>query len=265
MGERRFRAAKKAVFKEIPAVVRKMDDKSLRLYSIVENLHRQKLASKEEEDAIYEIWKRDYEPNGKSKPEMAKELGKSSHYVADKISGYELRKGFKLRPAENSQVTTHNLVRVKSLDEDLGKRLVQARAEGVIDKTDLNRHVPILHEAPEEKREEIMEGVLESKPHIEEYEADVGEVAEDIAKNESDVITKLDKSADQKRLSNPPFPLVLLLGLRKRRNPGCQVLHRASHFNPSFIPVSHIPLLSLSVGFVLHDFCHGPNPTISSY
>src|SRR2546426_6365389 len=39
-GERRWRAAQMAGLKEVPAIVREMDDRTLQLYSIVENLHR---------------------------------------------------------------------------------------------------------------------------------------------------------------------------------------------------------------------------------
>jgi ParB family chromosome partitioning protein len=198
MGERRLRAAKKAGMKEIPSIVRKMDDKSLRLYSIVENLHRQKLGSKEEEEAIYGIWKKDFEPVGKSKAEMAREMGKSSSYVSDKIMGYEQRKALDL--VHEPRIATRDFQQVHGLEPDIQKALLQAKSKGTLDAVDLEKFAPILRRAPEDKREEIVEGLLESKSHIEEYEADVGEVAEDIAKNESDVITKIDKSADQKRL-----------------------------------------------------------------
>jgi len=199
MGERRFRAAKKAGLKEIPAIVRKMDDKSLRLYSIVENLHKLNLQSHEEEEAVYNLWKKHYEKD-KTQADLARDLGKGRKYVSDKISAFEQRKLLRLPHADIDKLTTHDILRVGGLDDKTSEKLLEATADGSLAKTDLDRFAPILREAPEEKREEIVEGLLESKSHIEEYEADVGEVAEDIAKNEPDVITKIDKTADQKRL-----------------------------------------------------------------
>lgn len=162
MGERRFRAAKKAGFKEIPALVRKMDDRHLRLYSIVENLHRQKLASKEEEDAVHWIWIKDFEPEGKSKADMARELGKRPSYVSDKISGYERRKELGLHRGDDERISTHDLRSVRGLESETAKKILEAKADGTLDTRDLDKYAPILRDAPEEKREEIMEGLLDA-------------------------------------------------------------------------------------------------------
>ena len=128
MGERRFRAAKKAGLKEIPAIVRKMDDKSLRLYSIVENLHKLNLQSQEEETAVYNLWKKHYEPDArKTRDDLARDLGKSRKYVSDKISGYERRKELGLH---RDEVTSHDLNLTKSLDRESAMKILEAKAEG---------------------------------------------------------------------------------------------------------------------------------------
>jgi ParB family chromosome partitioning protein len=200
MGERRLRAAKKAGLKEIPAIVRKMDDKSLRLYSIIENVHRLGLRPQETEDAYYGLWKKHYEPDGHSKADMAREMGLPASAVTDKIFGYESRKGFGLNRGYDEKISTHDLRAVRGLEPDIAKKMLVAKAEETIDSRDLDKYAPILKEAPEDKREEIMEGLLESKSHIEEYEADVGELARDTAENEPDTVVRIDKSVDQKRL-----------------------------------------------------------------
>lgn len=71
---------------------------------------QEKLGSKEEEDAVYAIWTKDYERNQRSKAEMAREIGKPAHYVSDKISAFEQRKGLNLPRADASKLSTHDIL-----------------------------------------------------------------------------------------------------------------------------------------------------------
>jgi ParB-like chromosome segregation protein Spo0J len=146
--------------KEIPAIVREMDDKQLRLYSIVENLHRLDLTSTEREEAIYQLWKKHYEPDGKSMAQMSKEIGKEESYAQNIISGYEARKALNI---VDDKVSTYDVRLVRNLDDTTAKKLLDAKVSGSIDARDLEKYAPILHEAPEEKRQEIVEELLESK------------------------------------------------------------------------------------------------------
>jgi ParB-like chromosome segregation protein Spo0J len=159
--------------KEIPAIVREMDDKQLRLYSIVENLHRLDLTSIEREEAIYQLWKKHYEPDGKSMAQMSKELGKAESYVSHNISFFERRNRLDL---PSRQISSRDLDNVSGLDDATAKDLLSAKSEGKLETRDLQKLAPILREAPEEKRQEIVEELLESKGHIEEYEAGVVEM-----------------------------------------------------------------------------------------
>jgi len=63
-GEPRWRAPQIAGWDEVPAVVKDMDDRTLQLCSIVENLHRHDLEAYEKEKAIYDLWKKHYEKGG---------------------------------------------------------------------------------------------------------------------------------------------------------------------------------------------------------
>ena len=91
VGERRWKAAQMAKMKTISCVVRKMDDKTLQLCSVAENMHRENLTSIEQEKAIYQLWTKHYEPVGKSMAQMSRELGKDRSFVTYIVSGYQRR------------------------------------------------------------------------------------------------------------------------------------------------------------------------------
>lgn len=94
-GERRWRASKKAGIKEIPAIIRKDDEKSNKQISLIENIQRQDLNPIEEAIAIKNLM----EEHGFTQEEIAKSLGKSRSSIA-------------------------NIVRILNLDENV-KKLVE--------------------------------------------------------------------------------------------------------------------------------------------
>lgn len=80
-GERRWRAARKAGLKQIPAIVRELDDRQNAFYALIENMQREDLNSIEEAEGIQEIMN-EY---GLNQDEAAKVIGKSRPYVANSL------------------------------------------------------------------------------------------------------------------------------------------------------------------------------------
>jgi ParB family chromosome partitioning protein len=100
-GERRWRACELAKVKQIPVIVKKVEDKRLLLESLIENIHREDLTSVERERAVYEIWKtgeyRTYD-------ELAKALSYDRRTVSAIIEAKEFRE--KKKVAKEISTTT---------------------------------------------------------------------------------------------------------------------------------------------------------------
>ncbi len=80
-GERRWRAARMAKLKEIPAVVKSFDEKSEKEVALIENLQRENLNAVEEAAGIKELME-DY---GLTQEDVARKLGKSRSAVANSV------------------------------------------------------------------------------------------------------------------------------------------------------------------------------------
>ncbi len=80
-GERRWRAAREAGLKELPCIVRDLDDEQNLLIAIIENLQREGLDPIEEAEAFRGMAER----FGMSQDEVAKSVGKSRPYVANAL------------------------------------------------------------------------------------------------------------------------------------------------------------------------------------
>lgn len=79
VGERRWRAAKKAGLKKIPAIVREIGDKESLEIAIIENIHRQDLNPIEEATAYSRL----AEDFGLKQEEIAKRVGKNRASIAN--------------------------------------------------------------------------------------------------------------------------------------------------------------------------------------
>ena len=80
-GERRWRAARMAKVKEIPAVVKDYDEKGEKEVALIENLQRENLNAIEEAAGIKEL----IEVYGLTQEEVAKKVGKSRSAVANSL------------------------------------------------------------------------------------------------------------------------------------------------------------------------------------
>ena len=80
-GERRWRAARMAKLKEIPAIVKEYDEKSEKEVALIENLQRENLNAIEEAAGIKEL----IEVYGLTQEEVSKKVGKSRSAVANSL------------------------------------------------------------------------------------------------------------------------------------------------------------------------------------
>ncbi|EHN9159521.1 ParB/RepB/Spo0J family partition protein [Listeria monocytogenes] len=79
VGERRFRAAKEAKLKEIPAVVRDLTEEEMMELSVIENLQREDLSPLEEAESYQFLLKK----LGLTQAKLAERVGKSRPYIAN--------------------------------------------------------------------------------------------------------------------------------------------------------------------------------------
>ena len=80
-GERRWRAARIAELKTIPAIVRDLDEKQNAFYALIENMQREDLDAIEEAEGIQEI----IGNYGLTQEEASKVVGKSRSYVTNSL------------------------------------------------------------------------------------------------------------------------------------------------------------------------------------
>ncbi|MBD1379852.1 ParB/RepB/Spo0J family partition protein [Metabacillus arenae] len=81
VGERRFRAAKKANLKTVPAVIREFNEKQMMELALLENLQREDLTPIEEAQAYQSL----LEELHMTQEELAKRLGKSRPHIANHL------------------------------------------------------------------------------------------------------------------------------------------------------------------------------------
>jgi len=80
-GERRWRAARLAGLKSVPAIIRDLDEKQNAFYALIENMQREDLDAIEEAEGIQEI----IGNYGLTQEEAAGVVGKSRSYVANSL------------------------------------------------------------------------------------------------------------------------------------------------------------------------------------
>ncbi len=85
-GERRFRAAKLAKIKEIPAIIREVSEDKILEFALIENIQREDLLPIEEARALNSL----VEKLELSKTKLAKRIGKSRSYVSNMVRLLEL-------------------------------------------------------------------------------------------------------------------------------------------------------------------------------
>lgn len=123
-GERRWRAARLAGLKQIPVIVRKLDNEHALAVTIAENMLRQNLHPLEEAEAIQLALEREYDVKA-----IASRLGKSIGYLARRASLTMLSKSWRkevARPnSDASRLTAAHLELIARLPEATQDSLTQ--------------------------------------------------------------------------------------------------------------------------------------------
>jgi len=117
-GERRWRAAKMAGFKEILAIVGTIPEEDILIESLMENIHRTDLTDTERENAIYEVW---MTGRFKTRSEMANALGLKKQSISEDIDAWEFRQ----RNETGKSVPTYIIARTNGLDEEERKKIIK--------------------------------------------------------------------------------------------------------------------------------------------
>jgi len=136
-GERRWRASQFAGFKEIPCVVMEADDITTMELSIVENWHRQNLASRESENFLYELFERGIEAGRyKTIADMSRKTGVPETSLRALINAHKDRK---ILHVDAKEITYQDIERTRPLSNqpELRKSVLSLREEGKIPATQL--------------------------------------------------------------------------------------------------------------------------------
>jgi ParB family chromosome partitioning protein len=123
-GERRWRAAKRAGLKTIPAIVRAVEDLTSLEHALVENLHRADLGALEEAAAFQQL----INDFGLTQEAVAQRIGKSRSAVANSLRLLQLPAGIQLLLVEGDLTAGHARALLgltsRSEQEDLAHRIV---------------------------------------------------------------------------------------------------------------------------------------------
>ena len=118
-GERRFRAVKLLEWEKIPAIVEKMSDAESASLALIENLQRAQLSPVEEAQAYKQLM----EFNNLTQAALAKGMGKSQSFVANKLRLLKL-----IKPVRNAildgRITERHGRALLGLDEDQQRTLL---------------------------------------------------------------------------------------------------------------------------------------------
>jgi ParB/RepB/Spo0J family partition protein len=105
VGSRRYEAAKALGLRQIPVIIRPMNDTEALSLSLVENIHRNDLELEEEAEGILKLMKLDSKRFANAKA-VAKVLGRSENSIRELLDAYELtfklrERGMKIRAARS--------------------------------------------------------------------------------------------------------------------------------------------------------------------
>src|SRR3954463_12340897 len=116
-GERRWRAARDAKLKSLPAVVREADDRDSLLLGLVENIAREDLSPVEEARAFATV----LDEFGLSLGDLAEQVGKSKPAVSNRVRLLELPEDV-LKMLERGQLTEGHARAVLAVPDHEGRR-----------------------------------------------------------------------------------------------------------------------------------------------
>jgi len=150
-GERRWRASQIAGLHEVPAIVKEnhRDDADILLESLVENLHRRDLESRERENAIFELWR---SKKWKTQEELAGMVSKSAAWITENIKAAELRAEARVSP----KVSTRAIADTAGLERRERTKILRKVEAGEIEPAKVRKVAELVKQAPKSVREEIL-------------------------------------------------------------------------------------------------------------
>ncbi len=113
-GERRWRAARRAGLKMIPAVIREMDDREVLEIAIIENVQRADLNAIEEAEAYKSLMDR----FGRTQDSVATQVGKSREHVANTLRLLQLPEEVRAKVKEGLLTAGHARALLKTENPD---------------------------------------------------------------------------------------------------------------------------------------------------
>jgi len=158
-GERRWRAAKIAGFREIPAIVRTVSEEDVLIESLMENIHRTNLTDVERENAIYELWK---SGGFKTKSEMANALCLREKPISDDIDAW----GFRRNNNVKESVPTYIIARTSGLEREERKGVVKRFENGEFRAIDVYSVVKTIKKASGPLKKELLSSKSSITPEI---------------------------------------------------------------------------------------------------
>ena len=119
-GERRFRALQSLHKSQADVIIRHMNDEETAVVALIENIQRENLSAVEEAEA----YKKLLEIGGTTQSELAKSLGKSQSFIANKLRLLKLEPKVINRLREG-KITERHARAVLSLKEDDQEKLIE--------------------------------------------------------------------------------------------------------------------------------------------
>ena len=172
-GERRWRAARKASMKEIPALIRELSDEENMLLSIIENMQREDLDPIEEAEGINQMILK----YGMNQEQVSASLGKSRPYISNQLRLLKLPESIRSMVSRGELSSGHvrALINItgedkqisiarRAVEEGLSVRQVEALAKGV--KSAKKKPSRTRKSADIKKVEEDLRQVLGSKVNL---------------------------------------------------------------------------------------------------
>ncbi|QTD40169.1 nucleoid occlusion protein [Sporosarcina sp. Te-1] len=148
-GERRFRAMKKLGWKEVPAIVRNLDDKETASIALIENLQREELTAIEEAYAYEKL----LELHSLTQEALAQRLGKGQSTIANKLRLLKLPEEIKSKILSKELSERHARALIPIKDSELQLKVFHEALEKQMNVKQLEERIQQLMNPEEETKE----------------------------------------------------------------------------------------------------------------
>ena len=165
-GERRWRASVKAELKEVPCIVRELDDEQNMLLAIVENMQREDLNPLEEAEGLNQM----IASYGLTQEQVSKSVGKSRPYIANSLRLLKLPEDIRELISEGKLSAGHGRALLSVEDEERQKKITEMILKDGLSVREAER---LASEEPAAKRKKS--GRKPTDPDVARVEADLKE------------------------------------------------------------------------------------------